>query len=305
MAIDVGYRLATSDGSVFDFGNLPDCGGLNTAVLPSNVVSMAATPDGTGYWLLLADGSVYAFGNAKWFGDLRGSAWSGGPVPPGAPVVGIAATPTGKGYFVVAADGSVYAFGDAIYRGSRGDLRTDGAVVGMAVDPLTGGYWLVTSRGAVYAEDAPDYGSAAGLQLLSPIVAMAAAPDGSGYWLAAQNGDVYSYGTAKDGSKSHDECLLTGHRHRRQFDGEWLLAGIGGWHGPPVRVQPFICGRARRSSLGTNDRLQPGVVGGTLTLERQVVTGRCCSRPAGGSYTRSPEEVRSSPSKWSGRSRGR
>ena len=225
----VGYRLATSDGGVFDFGNLPDCGGLNTTVLPSNVVSMTATPGGGGYWLLLADGSVYAFGNARWFGDLRGSAWSGGPVPPGAPVVGIAATPTGKGYFVVAADGSVYAFGDAIYRGSRGGLRTDGAVVGMAVDPLTGGYWLVTSRGAVYAEDAPYYGSAAGLQLLSPIVAMAAAPDGSSYWLAAQNGDVYSYSTAKDGSKSHTNAFspVIGIAASSTGSGYWLASADG------------------------------------------------------------------------------
>ena len=225
----VGYRLATSDGGVFDFGNLPDCGGLNTAVLPSNVVSMAAAPGGGGYWLLLADGSVYAFGNAKWFGDLRGSAWSGGPVPPGAPVVGIAATPTGKGYFVLAADGSVYAFGDAIYRGSRGGLRTDGAVVGMAVDALTGGYWLVTSRGAVYAEDAPYYGSAAGLRLPSPIVAMAAAPDGSSYWLAAKNGDVYSYSTARDGSESHANAFspVIGIAASSTGSGYWLASADG------------------------------------------------------------------------------
>jgi hypothetical protein len=199
-----GYRLATSDGAIFDFGDVSYCGGLNTDVLPSNVVSMASTADGGGYWLLLADGSVYALGDARWYGDLRGSAWRGGPVPPGAPVVGLATTQDGKGYFVVGADGSVYAFGDAKYRGSRGGQRTDGAVVGIAVDPLTGGYWVVTSRGAVYAEDAPSWGSAAGLKLSSPIVAMAAWPDGAGYWLAAQDGDVYSYGAGADGSKTHE-----------------------------------------------------------------------------------------------------
>ena len=109
----VGYRLVTSDGTVFERGNLPFCGGLNTSVLPSQVVSMASTPSGRGYWLLLGDGSVYAFGNATWYGDLRGGAWRGGPLPPGAPVVAITASPDGKGYFVLTADGSVYAFGDA------------------------------------------------------------------------------------------------------------------------------------------------------------------------------------------------
>ena len=115
----VGYRLVTSDGEVFQRGDLPYCGGLNTSVLPAPVVSMANTPDGKGYWLLLGDGSVYAFGDATWYGDLRGSGWHGGPVPPGAPAVGITATTDGDGYYILAADGSVYAFGDATYHGSR------------------------------------------------------------------------------------------------------------------------------------------------------------------------------------------
>ena len=81
----------------FDFGNLSYCGGMNDTVIPSSVVSMASTPGGRGYWLLLGDGSVYAFGDAQWYGDLRGSGWRGGPLPPGAPVVGIAATRNGQG----------------------------------------------------------------------------------------------------------------------------------------------------------------------------------------------------------------
>jgi hypothetical protein len=226
---DPGYRFATADGAVFDLGSVSYCGGLNTAVLPSNVVSMASTPDGGGYWLLLADGSVYAFGDAKWYGDLRGSAWHGGPVPPGAPVVGIAATPDGKGYFVLAADGSVYAFGNAKYSGSRGGLWIDGAVVGIAVDPLTGGYWVVTSRGAVYAEDAPDYGSAASLQLSSPVVGIAAAPDGSGYLIATQDGDVYSYGVKSSGSKSRSHVCspVIGIAAGSSGDGYWLASANG------------------------------------------------------------------------------
>jgi hypothetical protein len=225
----VGYRLVTGDGAVLERGDLPLCGGLNTSVLPASVVSMASTPDGRGYWLLLADGSVYAFGNATWYGDLRGSAWRGGPVPPGAPVVGMAATSDGKGYFILAGDGSVYAFGDAKYHGSRGGQWTCGAVVGMAVDPATGGYWLVTSRGAVYGEDARNYGSASKHPLASPIVAIAAAPDGTGYWLAAQDGKVYSYGTASHASAVHGHLgsPVIGIAASPSGNGYWLATASG------------------------------------------------------------------------------
>jgi hypothetical protein len=224
-----GYRISTSDGKVFTRGNLPYCGGLNRSILPSPVVSMASTPDADGYWLLLADGSVYSFGNATSFGDLRGSAWHGGPVPPGAPAVGIASSPDGKGYFITAADGSVYAFGDATYHGSRGGQRSNGAVVGMAVDPATGGYWLVTSKGAVYGEDAPNFGSASAHPVPSPIVAMAAAPLGAGYWLAAQNGHVYGYGAATHESATHGRLAspVIGIASSAVGGGYWLATADG------------------------------------------------------------------------------
>ena len=225
----VGYRLVTSDGTVFERGNLPFCGGLNTSVLPSQVVSMASTPGGRGYWLLLGDGSVYAFGNATWYGDLRGGAWRGGPLPPGAPVVAITASPDGKGYFVLAADGSVYAFGDARYHGSRGGRRTDGGVVAMAVDPVTGGYWLVTSKGAVYGEDAPNYGTASKHALASPIVGIAVAPDGKGYALATQDGAVYAYGSASHGPMAHGRlgASVVGIAANPSGKGFWLATASG------------------------------------------------------------------------------
>jgi len=236
-----GFRLVAGDGAMFDLGELAYCGGLNTSVLPTKVVSMATTPGGGGYWLLLADGSVYAFGNAKWYGDLRGSAWSGGPVPPGAPVIGIAGTPNGRGYYVVAADGSVYAFGDARFRGSRGGRSTDGAVVGIAVDHATGGYWLVTSRGAIYAFGAPNYGSASNRPLPAPIVGMTAAPDGSGYWLAGASGGVSGYGVAWHGSAVHDHLAtpIIGIATDSNGQGYWLAEASGtilrfgniGWYG--------------------------------------------------------------------------
>jgi hypothetical protein len=225
-----GYRLVTTDGKVFQRGDLPYCGGLNTSVLPAPVVSMANTPDGKGYWLLLGDGSVYAFGDATWYGDLRGSGWHGGPVPPGAPAVGITSTADGDGYFILAADGSVYAFGDAKYHGSRGGQWSDGEVVGMALDQATGGYWLVTSSGAVYGEDAPVLGSPSRRPLASPVVAIAATPEGKGYWLAAKDGRVYAYGTTSRPSAAarHLASPVVSIAADPTGDGYWLATAAGG-----------------------------------------------------------------------------
>jgi len=227
--LHAGFRLATGDGKLFDLGNLSYCGGLNDTVLPSKVVSMATTPNGGGYWLLLTDGAVYAFGDAKWYGDLRGSTWHGGPVPPGAPAVGIAATPNGAGYYVASADGDVYAFGDAVYRGSRGGRNTEGGIVGIAVDRATGGYWLVTRRGGVYAFHAPNHGSVGGRRLASPVVGMAALPDGSGYWLAGANGAVYAYGVPSHGSAAHEHLSsrVVGMATNSAGGGYWLAEASG------------------------------------------------------------------------------
>lgn len=224
-----GFRMSQADGALFDFGNLAYCGGANSVVLPTRVVSMASTANGGGYWLLLADGSVYAFGDAKWYGDLRGSAWRGGPTPPGAPAVGIVASPTGHGYLIASADGSVYAFGGAPYHGSRGGQHNGGPIVAIAVDHATGGYWLVTARGAVYGFDAPNHGSAGGLHLAAPIVAMAATSNGGGYWLAGANGTVHHYGDAKLGSGSIARLRgkIVGIVAGPNNGGYWLAASSG------------------------------------------------------------------------------
>ena len=75
--------------------------------------------------------------------------------------------------------------------GSRGGLCTAGAVVAIAVDPLTGGYWLATSKGAVYPEgDVTFDGSASGSPELSDRCHGCSA--GRSRVLAGgQNGDVY------------------------------------------------------------------------------------------------------------------
>ena len=55
-----GYRLATRDGRVFDFGDAPDDPGVQPAATAGNVVAIASGPDARGYWLATADASSTA-----------------------------------------------------------------------------------------------------------------------------------------------------------------------------------------------------------------------------------------------------
>ncbi len=186
----LGYWLATSDGSVYSFGDAYPFPYVHS---PVRVVGIAATPTGDGYWEVTAGGAVYAFGHARYYGEpgqgrrLRG------------PVVGIASTADGRGYYVVTSAGAVYGRGDAKLVGSAvaGHL---GPVVGMAVDekapPDRPGYWLLSSSGAVYR-----FGSARRYRPTSPLrsgpaAAIAATPDGGGYWVLYRSGAVRSFGDA-------------------------------------------------------------------------------------------------------------
>jgi len=225
-----GYRFVAADGSVNDFGNLEYCGGANQLVLPSRVVGMATSPRG-GYWLLLADGTVYAFGDAAWHGDLRGSRFTGGPQPPGAPVVGITASPDGRGYLVASANGNVYAFGDAVYFGSKGGKAINGQIVGISVDQKTGGYWLVTAKGSVYALHAPNHGWPAARTLTAPIVGIAGLPDGSGYYLVGARGSVRNFGQAHfygSAARLRLGAPIVGMALNRTSNGYWLAGADGG-----------------------------------------------------------------------------
>ena len=75
------YWLATSNGSIYSFGDAPyygSSGQINPSQPPSptnsvnppidNVVSMTTTPDGHGYWLATSNGSIYSFGDAPYYG---------------------------------------------------------------------------------------------------------------------------------------------------------------------------------------------------------------------------------------------
>jgi hypothetical protein len=111
------YWLVGADGSVYPFnvagyGSLPASG-----VSRSDVVGIAARPDGAGYWLVGSDGHVWAFGTGTpWYGD------TGGYQPePHMAIAGMGrratGTGAGSGYFLTAVDGGVVDFGGAVYEG--------------------------------------------------------------------------------------------------------------------------------------------------------------------------------------------
>jgi len=141
---NVGYRLATSDGSMFDFGNLAYCGGLNTTVLPSNVVSMATTPDGAVTAPARRRLRVRLRG-CQVVRDLRGSDWSGGPVPPGSQW---SASPQPLTERAISSSRPTARCTRSVMLTTSGS-RAGSVPTGRRRNcgrPVTGGYWLVTSK---------------------------------------------------------------------------------------------------------------------------------------------------------------
>jgi N-acetylmuramoyl-L-alanine amidase len=104
-------------------------------------------------------------------------------------------------------------------------------IVGTASDTATGGYWLVAANGGVFSFDAPFYGSAGDVSLVSPIVAMAATADGGGYWLVAADGGVFSFGDAHFYGSMGGRPLnrpIVGMAAAADGGGYWLVAADGG-----------------------------------------------------------------------------
>jgi dienelactone hydrolase len=227
-----GYWVASNNGTVWNFGDAPDLGGVSQ--LSSPVVAIAGTPNGNGYWLVTRAGSVFPVGDATYHGSLAGrhlaapivgiaadpatgGYWllgadggvfsfdapffgSTGAIHLAAPAVGMAATGDGKGYFFVATDGGIFAYGTARFQGSMGGQHLNRPVVGMTVDPTTGGYWLDASDGGIFAFNAPFEGSTGGIRLAQPCVSMAAYLAGPGYRLVAADGGVFSFNAPFEGS---------------------------------------------------------------------------------------------------------
>jgi sugar lactone lactonase YvrE len=148
-----GYRVVTSDGSVFTFGGVPFAGSAAGNGLQRPVVGTAASPSGAGYWLVASDGGLFAFGDARFFGSAGGMVLN-------RPIVGMAASPSGAGYWLVASDGGLFAFGDARFFGSAGGMVLNRPIVGMAASPTGGGYWLTSADGGIFSfGDAPFLGA--------------------------------------------------------------------------------------------------------------------------------------------------
>ncbi len=236
------------------------------AVLASNVVGMAATPDGGGYWLTDSSGSVSTHGDAAYFGSMAGTAlnapishivaspdgngyWlvasDGGTFAFGdagffgsmggkalnAPVVDIAPTQDGRGYWLVASDGGIFAFGDASFHGSMGGVPLNRPVVGISADYATGGYWLVASDGGIFAFGAPFYGSTGSLHLNDPVNGMAASPDDGGYLFVASDGGIFAFGDAVFHGSMGGAPLaapIVGMAVDRSTSGYWLVGADGG-----------------------------------------------------------------------------
>jgi len=159
-----GYRLAASDGRVYDFGAKPvarSSAVQHALAEKADIVGIATAANG-GYWLAHRNGAVTAVGTRA-LGHLTVPAHA-------ASVVGIAATSDATGYWLVTADGRVHAFGAP----SKGDLahsREKARIVGIAPSG-DDGYWLAAADGTVYAFGAPTFAHDAGAEPSAPIVAI-------------------------------------------------------------------------------------------------------------------------------------
>ncbi len=185
-----GYRMAASDGGVFDFGDSVHAGSMGGVPLNAPVVELDDTPSGNGYWLVASDGGVFSFGDAAFHGSMGGQTLN-------QPIVAMAATRDGAGYWLLGADGGIFAFGDAPYYGSLGANHLGVRMVGIATTLDGHGYWLAASDGEVFGlGDANVFGTAEGFALKAPIVGIAATPDQAGYWLLGADGGVFAFGDA-------------------------------------------------------------------------------------------------------------
>lgn len=137
-----GYRVASADGGVFDFGPRARFeGSMTFTPLRKPIVAIAADPATGGYWLIAADGGVFSF-HAPFYGST-------GALTLRQPIVGAEATPTGNGYRFVASDGGVFSFGGARFAGSLGSRGSGAPVVGITTLGAQAGYYVAEASGAV------------------------------------------------------------------------------------------------------------------------------------------------------------
>ena len=198
-----GYWMLETDGTVYDFGDVPHHG---DAPAGTTAIKLVGTHDGKGYWILAADGQVHALGTAAHHGDLLTA-----PVdlePAEVPST-LSALPDDSGYWIFTNAGRVIAYGAAEHYGDVAHLDLNGPIIDSIATPTGRGYWQMGSDGGIFASgDAAFHGSIqaflnenlAGVPattwLNEPIVAIVAAPTNNGYWLVAADGGTFSFGDA-------------------------------------------------------------------------------------------------------------
>ena len=244
-----GYRLVSSGGAVYNFGDAINYEGLAsgspnsgpydqssnsvssslTNPYKSNLnsgVGIATVANGQGYWITNNQGSIYSSGEANTYLDLFEQG-----LHLNKPIVGMA-SPDTTGYWLVASDGGIFAGGDAQFYGSTGAMKLNKPIVGMASTPDGKGYWLVASDGGIFSfGDAQFYGSTGAMKLNKPVVGMASTPDGKGYWLVASDGGIFSFGDAQFYGSTGAITLnkpIVGMASTPDGKGYWLAASDGG-----------------------------------------------------------------------------
>jgi hypothetical protein len=185
----VGYRVATSDGTITSFGEIADGGDVRRAG-GRDAVAIAGGTGPDAYLSLTADGGVWAFGGAAFKGSLHDQKIR-------ARAVDIAATPTGGGYWVLTREGEVVPFGDAVRTGSVPSVGVRTTCRRIRPTATGAGYWILGSDGGVFCfGDAPFLGSLPGIGVRTRAVDLQPTPSGRGYWLLGEDGGVFSFGDA-------------------------------------------------------------------------------------------------------------
>lgn len=224
-----GYRLAGTDGYVYNYGSAAVngfIGGAGGAALNAKIVSIDGTPSGKGYWLLGGDGSVFAFGDAKYHGR---------PTLDVTPGTADTQTTLDSTYTVVSGD-TLWAIAGRYYGNPLRwpdiwhantfiidpDLIFPGQVLVIPNVPSTtsyatspnpttaiairrsqsgNGYWVCGSDGKVYSfGDAGFHGDLISQSISDVVISFTTRPQGDGYWLFGHQGGVYGFNAPYRGS---------------------------------------------------------------------------------------------------------
>lgn len=218
-----GYRLGTSDGAVFTFGEAQYYGSANVYHPNKPIVTSMSTP-GAGYWQITQDGGVFTFGDAAFYGSAN-------IYNPNQPIVAAAAKPDGSGYWIVTRDGGVFTFGGAAFHGSANVYHPNRPIVAAMSTATGNGYWLITDDGGVFSfGDAAFHGSANIYHPVNPIVGAVRTASGNGYWMVTSDGGIFTFGDAPfHGSANiyHPVNPIIG-MSRSSTGGYWISTNDGG-----------------------------------------------------------------------------